>query len=229
MFLVGLTGGIASGKSTVSAMLRELGCPVIDADLIARQVVQPHCPAYRLIVKHFGRDILLESGEIDREKLGALIFTNPEKNRLLSTITHPEIQKAMIKQVLQHFVLGHRYVILDVPLLFETRRLTRFLKHTVVVYCDPDTQLSRLMERDSRSQDQAVLRIAAQMPLEEKVALANHVIDNSGSQEDTCRQVLKLHSRLEDSLDFLLVRALVIATATGIGGLIFLLVKPFIF
>lgn len=85
------------------------------------------------------------------------------------------------------------------------------------------------MERDSRSQDQAALRIAAQMPLEEKVALANHVIDNSGSQEDTYRQVLKLHSRLEDSLDFLLVRALVIATATGIGGLIFLLVKPFIF
>ncbi|XP_064779758.1 dephospho-CoA kinase domain-containing protein isoform X2 [Oncorhynchus masou masou] len=134
MFLVGLTGGIASGKSTVSSLLRELGCPIIDADVVARKVVEPHSPAYCRIVKHFGPEILLENGEIDRQKLGQLIFASEDKRRLLNSITHPEIHKAMLKQIFFFFLRGYRYVVLDVPLLFETRRLTRFLNHTVVVY-----------------------------------------------------------------------------------------------
>ncbi|XP_006638168.1 dephospho-CoA kinase domain-containing protein [Lepisosteus oculatus] len=225
MFLVGLTGGIASGKSTVSSALKELGCPVIDADVVARQVVELHSPAYQRIVQHFGSEILLENGEIDREKLGHIIFSNPEKRRLLNSLTHPEIQKVMLKQIVGYFLRGYRYVILDVPLLFEMRRLTRFLKHTVVVYCDPATQLSRLMQRDRLTQEQAEMRIASQMPLNEKRGLASHVVDNSGSREDTHRQVLRLHAQLEDSMDFLLVRALAIATATGIGGLLLFSLK----
>ncbi|XP_064030776.1 dephospho-CoA kinase domain-containing protein isoform X1 [Pogoniulus pusillus] len=135
MFLVGLSGGIASGKSTVVAVLRELGCAVIDADVIAREVVQPHFKAYQQIVSSFGTEILLENGEINREALGNIIFSQPEKRQLLNSITHPEIQKEMLKQILKYFVLGYRYVILDIPLLFETNRLTKFMKYTVLVYC----------------------------------------------------------------------------------------------
>ncbi|XP_061086640.1 dephospho-CoA kinase domain-containing protein isoform X1 [Conger conger] len=225
MFLVGLTGGIASGKSTVSSALRDLGCPIIDADVVARQVVEPNSPAYCKIVQHFGSEILLENGEIDRQKLGQIVFSCTEKRKLLNSITHPEIHKAMLRQILFYFFRGYRYVVLDVPLLFETRRLTRFLNHTVVVYCDPATQLSRLMQRDRITQEQAEQRIASQMPLNEKRGLANHVIENSGSREDTHRQVLRLHTKLEDSMEFLLVRSLAVATAAGLGGLLLYTVK----
>ncbi|XP_034049681.1 dephospho-CoA kinase domain-containing protein [Thalassophryne amazonica] len=220
MFLVGLTGGIASGKSTVSSMLRELGCPIIDADVVARKVVEPHSSAYSRIVSHFGTDILLDNGEIDRQKLGQLIFSNEVKRKLLNSITHPEIHKVMLKEILFYFLRGYRYVVLDVPLLFETRRLTRFLNHTVVVYCDPATQLARLMQRDGLTQEQAEQRVAAQMPLNEKRGLANHVIENSGSREDTHRQVLRLHTKLEDSMEFLFVRVLAIAATAGLSGIL---------
>ncbi|XP_068516659.1 dephospho-CoA kinase domain-containing protein isoform X1 [Anas acuta] len=228
MFLVGLSGGIASGKSTVVAILRELGCAVIDADVIAREVVQPHLKAYQQIVRHFGTDILLESGEINREALGSIIFSQPEKRQLLNAITHPEIQKEMLKQVLKYFVLGYRYVILDIPLLFETNRLTKFMKHTVLVYCDPQTQLSRLMKRNGLCQAEAEARIASQLPLDEKRKLASHIIDNSGDRESTRRQVLRLHARLEDSLDFLWARLALGAAVAGLGGLLYLLLQHFI-
>ncbi|KAM9174914.1 dephospho-CoA kinase domain-containing protein isoform 2-T2 [Mergus octosetaceus] len=152
MFLVGLSGGIASGKSTVVAVLRELGCAVIDADVTAREVVQPHLKAYQQIVRYFGTDILLESGEINREALGSIIFSQPEKRQLLNAITHPEIQKEMLKQVLKYFVLGYRYVILDIPLLFETNRLTKFMKHTVLVYwCSQGAAPSFILEEECQS------------------------------------------------------------------------------
>uniref|UniRef100_A0A8D0BKP7 Dephospho-CoA kinase domain-containing protein n=1 Tax=Salvator merianae TaxID=96440 RepID=A0A8D0BKP7_SALMN len=229
MFLVGLTGGIASGKSTVVSVLRELGCAVIDADVIARQVVQPPFQAYQRIVQAFGPEILLESGEINREALGSIIFSQPEKRKLLNTITHPEIQKEMLKQIIKYFLLGYRYVILDIPLLFEANTLTRFMKHTVLVYCDPQTQLSRLMLRNRLSQPDAEARIAAQLSLAEKVKLADHIIDNSGDLEATRRQTLKLHTLLEDSLDFMLVRLLAVATMTGAGCFLYFLLRPLVF
>ncbi|XP_053218705.1 dephospho-CoA kinase domain-containing protein isoform X1 [Podarcis raffonei] len=225
MFLVGLTGGIASGKSTVVAMLRELGCAVIDADVIARQVVQPSFLAYQRIVHSFGPEILLESGEINREALGSIVFSQPEKRRLLNSITHPAIQKEMVKQILKYFMLGHRYVILDIPLLFETNTLIKFMKHTVLVYCDPQSQLSRLMRRNGLTQEEAEARIAAQLPLDQKVKLAGHVIDNSRDVETTRKQVLKLHSSLEDSMDFLLVRLLALTAAAGVSGLLYFLLR----
>ncbi|XP_054624948.1 dephospho-CoA kinase domain-containing protein [Dunckerocampus dactyliophorus] len=220
MYLVGLTGGIASGKSTVSSMLRDLGCPIIDADVVARKIVEPHTAAHSRIVFHFGHEVLLESGEIDRTKLGRLIFADEGKRKLLNSITHPEIHKEMIKQIVFYFLRGYRYVVLDVPLLFETRRLTKFLNHTVVVYCDPATQLARLMQRDGLTQEEAEQRLAAQMPLNEKRGLASHVIENSGTREDTHRQVLRLHTKLEDSMDFLLVRVLAVAATAGLGGIL---------
>ncbi|NXI08949.1 DCAKD protein, partial [Irena cyanogastra] len=228
MFLVGLSGGIASGKSTVVAVLRELGCAVIDADVIARQVVQPHSKAHQQILQHFGTEILLENGEINREALGNIIFSQPEKRRLLNSITHPEILKEMLKQVLKYFVLGYRYVILDIPLLFETRGLTRFMKYTVLVYCDPPTQLLRLMKRSGLGVAEAEARISSQLPLEEKRRWATHVIDNSGDWESSRRQVLQLHARLEDSLDFLWARLAVGTAVAGLGGLVFLLIRHFV-
>ncbi|XP_009996495.1 PREDICTED: dephospho-CoA kinase domain-containing protein [Chaetura pelagica] len=229
MFLVGLSGGIASGKSTVVALLRDLGCAVIDADLIAREVVQPPLKAYQEIVRSFGTRVLLENGEIDREALGNIIFSQPEKRLLLNSITHPEIQKVMLKQILKYFVLGYRYVILDIPLLFETNRLTKFMKYTVLVYCDPKTQLSRLMRRDQGlSLAQAQARISSQLPLDQKRPLATHVIDNSGAWESTHQQVLSLHSHLEDSLHFLWARLAVGGAVAGLGGLVTLLLWRFI-
>nr|XP_008111432.1 PREDICTED: dephospho-CoA kinase domain-containing protein isoform X1 [Anolis carolinensis] len=228
MFLVGLTGGIASGKSTVVAILQELGCAVIDADVIARQVVQPSFRAYERIVHSFGPEIILENGELNREALGSIVFSQPEKRRLLNSITHPEIQKEMLKQILKYFLLGHRYVILDIPLLFETNTLTKFMKHTVLVYCDPQSQLSRLMKRNGLTQAEAEARIAAQLPLDQKVKMAKHVIDNSGDAEATRRQVLKLHAALEDSLDFLWVRLLVVAATAGVGSLVYCLLRQLV-
>uniref|UniRef100_UPI00398ECC1B dephospho-CoA kinase domain-containing protein isoform X1 n=2 Tax=Pristiophorus japonicus TaxID=55135 RepID=UPI00398ECC1B len=229
MFLVGLTGGIASGKSTVAAVFRELGCPVVDADQIARQIVELDSPVYWAIVRTFGEEILQEDRQINREKLGSIIFSDMEKRKLLNSITHPAIHKAMFKQIFKYFIQGYRYVILDVPLLFETNKLAKFMKHTIVVYCDPQAQLIRLMKRNNLTQAEAEQRIGAQMPLEQKRKLASHVIDNSGDSTNTYRQVCKLHCQLEDSLDFLAVRLLAAVTLTGIGGLFYILIKRCIF
>ncbi|XP_001375470.1 dephospho-CoA kinase domain-containing protein [Monodelphis domestica] len=225
MFLVGLSGGIASGKSSVIQVFRDLGCAVIDADDIAHQVVKPGFPAYYRIVQAFGHEILLENGEINRQALGSIIFHQSEKRKLLNAITHPDIRKEMLKQVLKYLIQGYRYVILDIPLLFETKTMLRFMKHTVVVYCDPQTQLSRLMERNGLSQEEAEARIAAQLPLEEKRQLAQHILDNSGEWEVTRRQTLRLHSQLEDSLDFLPLR---LGLFAGFVGIIYLFSRHFL-
>ncbi|XP_044245126.1 dephospho-CoA kinase domain-containing protein isoform X2 [Ursus arctos] len=134
MFLVGLTGGIASGKSSVIQVFQQLGCAVIDVDVIARHVVQPGYPAHRRIVEAFGTEVLLENGDINRKVLGDLIFNQPDRRHLLNTITHPEIRKEMMKETFKYFLRGYRYVILDIPLLFETKQLLKYMAHTVVVY-----------------------------------------------------------------------------------------------
>uniref|UniRef100_A0A8C9EMV6 Dephospho-CoA kinase domain containing n=1 Tax=Pavo cristatus TaxID=9049 RepID=A0A8C9EMV6_PAVCR len=125
-------------------------------------------------------------------------------------------------------VLGYRYVILDIPLLFETKGLTKFMKHTVLVYCDPQTQLARLRKRDGLSQAEAEARVASQLPLEEKLRMAAHVIDNSGDRESTRQQVLRLHARLEGSLDFLWARLAVGTAVAVLGGLLYVLLQHFI-
>ncbi|XP_063816050.1 dephospho-CoA kinase domain-containing protein [Pseudophryne corroboree] len=225
MFLVGLSGGIASGKSTVVSILRELGCAVIDADVIAKQVVQPGTPAYSQIVHHFGGEVLLKSGMLDREKLGAIIFSDPEKRNLLNSITHLSVRRAMLKQTLCYFFLGYRYVILDIPLLFELRNLTRYMKHTVLVYCDPQTQVERFIRRSGLSREEVLKRLAAQLPIDSKLPLADHVIDNSGDRESTRRQVMLLHSRLESSLGYLPIRIAAMAVAVGLATLMWSLLR----
>lgn len=225
MFLVGLSGGIASGKSTVVSILRELGCAVIDADVIARQVVQVGTSAHSQIVFHFGEEVLLKNGELDREKMRSIIFSDPEKRALLNSITHPQIRRAMLRQTLGYFFLGYRYVILDIPLLFESRTLTRYMKHTVLVYCDPQTQVERLIRRSGLSREEVQKHLAAQLPIDSKLPLADHVLDNSGDRESTRRQVLQLHHRLESSRGYLPTRIAAVTVAAGLVALVWSLLR----
>lgn len=225
MFLVGLTGGIASGKSSVLQVFQQLGCAVIDVDVIARHVVQPGYPAHRRIVEAFGTEVLLENGDINRKVLGDLIFNQPDRRHLLNTITHPEIRKEMMKETFKYFLRGYRYVILDIPLLFETKKLLKYMKHTVVVYCERETQLARLMRRNNLNLQDAEARISAQLPLKDKARMARHVLDNSGEWSITKRQVILLHAELERSLEYLPLRLGVLTGLAGIVSLLYLLTR----
>jgi dephospho-CoA kinase len=190
---IGLTGGIASGKSTVSSMLKELGFPVIDADQIAREVVKPGEEAYKSIVETFGRDILLENGEINRPKLGSIIFHDQEKRALLNKIVHPFVRRRMNEQKKALFEKGEKAVIMDIPLLFESK-LTHMVDKTILVYVDADVQLKRLMRRNGLTEKEAQARISSQMPLFQKVPLADAVINNNGTIEETRKQLIHLLS-----------------------------------
>ncbi|MEH7010607.1 dephospho-CoA kinase [Neobacillus niacini] len=189
--VIGLTGGIASGKSTVSNMLKELAITVIDADVEARLAVEKGEPAYEKIVTEFGHDILLSNEEIDRQKLGSIIFHNAEKRQLLNSIVHPEVRKRMNNQVEAARVSGEQVIVLDIPLLFESK-LTHMVEKTLLVYVDKDIQLKRLMERNDLSPEDAEARVKSQMPLSEKVPLADAVINNNGSIAETKKQVIEI-------------------------------------
>lgn len=189
--VIGLTGGIASGKSTVSNMLKEMNITVIDADVEARLAVEKGEPAYQKILAEFGHDIVLPSGEIDRQQLGSIIFHNAEKRQLLNGIVHPEVRKRMNNQVEAAREHGEEVIVLDIPLLFESK-LTYMVEKTILVYVDRDVQLKRLMERNQLSLEDAEARIKSQMPLSEKVALADAVINNNGSITETKKQVIEV-------------------------------------
>ncbi|XP_017890995.1 uncharacterized protein LOC108631522 [Ceratina calcarata] len=199
MFLVGLTGGIATGKSTVAAIFREYGIPVIDADKIARKVVEPGKPAWRKIRSEFGTDIFLDTNEIDRTKLGDLIFNDVEKRKKLNAITHPDIYKEIYWQTFKYLLQGHQFIVMDLPLLFETGHMLNYLHKIIVVTCEEDLQLQRLIERTGFTETKAQLRIAAQMSLDKKAELANFVIENSGSECDTREQTIKVINVLKAS------------------------------
>lgn len=186
--ILGLTGGIASGKSTVAAMLRERGVTVIDADLIAREVVEVGKPAYNGIVKYFGTSVLDETGALNRAVLGEIIFSDREKRMVLNEIVHPEVRKEMRLQATLAQERGERLVFMDIPLLYESK-LTYMVDRVVVVYVPESVQFIRLMERDEFDEEQAKKRLRAQMNIEEKRKLANYVIDNQGSRSDTQKQL----------------------------------------
>jgi dephospho-CoA kinase len=188
MRLIGLTGGIASGKSLVSRQLQGLGAVVIDADRIARDVVQPDRPGWEMIVGEFGRSFIDSDGGLDRKALGRLVFNDPRELERLNRITHPLIL-AEIEKLLQIYRSGHeKVVVLDAPLLFETG-LDKFVDEVWVVMVDHQTQVKRLMERDRLMEQDAKHRIRLQIPLEEKASRADRVIDNRGLPEETERQV----------------------------------------
>ena len=198
MKVIGLTGGIATGKSMVSAILESAGAVIIDADRIARKVVKKNLPAYRQIVDTFGGSVLLPDGEINRTALGNLIFNDPRKKQLLNTIVHPQVEKETHRQLKQIKKNNpNALVILDIPLLFEAN-MHKDLSEVIVVYAPEHIQIKRLMERDHLAQEDALARIRSQMPIEEKKSLATMVIDNSGTLEHTRKQTLEIFQRLKE-------------------------------
>ncbi|KAJ7031122.1 dephospho-CoA kinase-domain-containing protein [Mycena alexandri] len=196
MLVVGLTGGIATGKSSVSNLLKGKQIPVVDADILARQVVDPGTPALTKIVSFFGPEILQSDGTLDRKKLGSVIFNDDVKRRKLNSIVHPAVRRAMLWGVIKHWLRGSKYCILDVPLLIEGG-LWKLVGQVVVVHCSAEVQLERLMQRDSSSREDATSRLNSQLAIAEKVQYADRVVDNSGSVQD-----LEAHvDELVESLD----------------------------
>ena len=189
MLIAGLSGGIATGKSTVSAIFRHLGATVIDADAIAHQTLAKEGAAYGAVIEAFGADIVDAAGEIDRKALGDVVFRDPSEKNRLNSIVHPHVHAAIEQRLQQLRQLAYDgVVILDVPLLIETRRHAT-CDEVIVVYAPESIQLQRLMERDGIGEAQAWRRIRSQMPIEEKRRFATLLIDNSGSRADTRREV----------------------------------------
>lgn len=195
MLRIGLTGGIASGKSSVAKILAEQGAIVLDADQIAHENMAPTGPAYSGIVAYFGSEILDSDGQINRPKLGAKVFQNPVALQQLNQLTHPLVRQVLLEKT-QEFQAQEAtreqnwLLILMIPLLFESD-LAHLVDTTVVVYCPEETQLQRLMQRNGLNRNEAEQRLRAQMPLEEKVRRADRVIDNSHSLEQTRQHVME--------------------------------------
>jgi len=189
---VGLTGGIASGKSLVAGELKRLGARIIDADLVAREVVRAGTEANAEIRACFGPEFFLDDGEIDRKKLGAAVFSDPAKLKKLNEITHPRIRERIRELVAEtERDQPGALIVVDAALLIEGG-LYRELAKVVVVYADENTQAERLYKREGLSQDQARKRIASQMPLKEKLQYADYVIENNGATEETLEKVREL-------------------------------------
>jgi dephospho-CoA kinase len=186
--LVGLTGGIASGKSTVAEILARQGAAIINADVLAREVVEPDRQAWTEIVNAFGTAVLQPDRALDRQKLRAIIFDDPDARKKLESIIHPQVRALAEQRIREHAAAGYAVIVYEVPLLFEGN-LQEWLRPVILVACDVDTQRKRLQSRDNLSAVQAQKHIEAQMSLEEKRRLADYVIENNGSLEDLERQV----------------------------------------
>ncbi|XP_047336385.1 dephospho-CoA kinase-like [Impatiens glandulifera] len=200
MRIVGLTGGIASGKSTVSNLFKAHGIPVVDADLVARDVLKKDTGGWKKVVAAFGEEILLDNGEVDRPKLGQIVFSDTSKRQLLNKLLAPYISYGIFSEMLKLWVKGHKVIVLDIPLLFEVK-MDKWTKPIIVVWVDPDTQLKRLMARDGTSSvEDASNRISAQMPLDLKKSKADIVIDNNGSLEELQRSFQKVLAQVAKPL-----------------------------
>ena len=188
---IGLTGGIASGKSLVADMFAARGVPVIDTDVIARDVVQPGEPALQEIEQQFGADILDSDGRLDRRRLRELVFADDGKRRALEAILHPRIRAEAVRQSAS---AGGDYQIIVVPLLVESP-MRRFMDRILVVDCSEQTQLERLLERDAETEEQARRMLAAQASRNTRLGIADDVLDNDGTKEEAAAQVEHLHRR----------------------------------
>ncbi|KAF2286449.1 hypothetical protein GH714_017020 [Hevea brasiliensis] len=191
MRLVGLTGGIASGKSTVSNLFKSHGFPVVDADLVARYVLKKDTGGYNKVVAAFGEEILEADGEVDRPKLGRIVFSDNAKRQVLNRLLAPYISSGIFCEILKLWLKGYKVIVLDIPLLFETK-MDKWTKPVVVVWVDTETQLQRLMARDGSTEEDARNRINAQMAMDLKRSKADIVIDNTGSLEDLEEQFRKI-------------------------------------
>ncbi len=191
---IGLTGSVATGKSTVSNLIQQAGIPLVDADVAARKVVEKGTDGLVEIVAYFGKDILLEDGTLNRAKLGEIIFQDKEKREKLNEITHPRVKDYMLNERERFFEAGEKVVFFDIPLLFESH-LESLVDQIIVVWTTPETELKRLMERNNLTKEEALARINSQMGIDEKAKKADFVIDNNESLEKTQEQVLTFIER----------------------------------
>ena len=188
--IIGITGGIASGKSTVTEFLRQKGFQVVDADAVVHQLQKPGRRLYQVLVEHFGEKVLLENGELNRPLLASLIFSNSEEQEW-SKRTQGEIIREELAALRNQFALTEALFFMDIPLLFEQNYASWF-DETWLVYVNRDVQLERLMKRDQISKEAAESRLNSQWPLERKISLASHSLDNNGNQEQLIAQVVQL-------------------------------------
>jgi len=195
--VAGLTGGIATGKSTVATLLESFGAVVLDADKIAREVVEKGTPAWQKIREHFGSEVFNEDGTINREYLGSIIFSDRKKKELLNSLVHPAVFEVMAERLrmLQARGVG-TVVICDVPLLIETG-MERDFSEVILAFVPEELQIERLMSRDRISREEALKKIRSQMPIEEKRKYATIIIDNSGSIEETSKRTLEVYKYLK--------------------------------
>jgi dephospho-CoA kinase len=194
MKLVGLTGGVGSGKSTVAEMMRELGAEVVDADQATHAVYEPGNPGFDAVVREFG-EAYVDSGRIDRSRLGELVFRDDDARRRLNSIVHPLVRDWMAQRTAEAAERGAEVVVQDVPLLFENG-LERLFSTVVLVYVPEEVQIERLVSGRGFTPERARAMIAAQMPIENKRGLAHHVINNSGTREETQAQVKAVWKQL---------------------------------
>jgi dephospho-CoA kinase len=193
--VVGLTGGIGSGKSTVSRIFAKLGAEIIDADELARAVVSPGSPALEQIIERFGKDVLDSTGALDRPRMARVVFHDDQARMDLNRIVHPAVAHRAQEEIMRHIERGSKLVIYDVPLLYETG-LEGMFDGVIVVKVAPEVQRARLRSRDQLSEEELNARIGAQLPLEEKVKRATYVINNDGTPEETELQVRSLWTKL---------------------------------
>jgi dephospho-CoA kinase len=192
---VGLTGGVASGKSTVSAMLDELGAVIIDADVLAREVVAPGTDGLREVVEAFGPDVLTEDGALDRPAMGTIVFADAEKRRLLEGIIHPRVRERGAE--IEASAGSDDVVVHDIPLLAETGQAEGF-DAVIVVDVPEQTQVERMVELRGMTREDAEARVAAQATREERLKIATHVVDNTGTVEDLRRRVTEVYRELRE-------------------------------
>ena len=185
--IIGITGGIASGKSTVTNFLRKQGFQVVDADALVHQLQKPGGRLFEALVQHFGQKVILESGELNRPLLASLIFSNPEE-REWSKIIQGEIIREELANLRDQLAQTEAIFFMDIPLLFE-QDYSAWFDETWLVYVDRDVQVKRLMKRDQLSKEEAESRLAAQWSLEKKKDLASHILDNNGNQNQLLNQV----------------------------------------
>jgi dephospho-CoA kinase len=201
MLIVGLTGGIASGKSLVARIFKDAGARIIDADRIVRELLEPGLPAWKEVSDHFGNAVLMPDTCIDRRKLGEIVFSDPEKRVWLNQCLHPRVFEVYTVQVKR---LSERapdaIIVFDAALLIETG-FHKKMDKTVVVYAHPDQQLARLMKRDGFSREQALARIESQMPLRDKRGYGDYVIENTGTREEAELQARAVFQRLKEEAE----------------------------
>lgn len=196
--IIGLTGGIVGGKSTVASMFKNLGAKIVDADKLGHSVILPHKPAWEKITRLFGKGVLQNDLTIDRGKLGKIVFTDQTLLKKLNEITHPEIIKLIKEEInlaINKTQNQEKVLIIDAALIYEAK-IDRLMDKIMVVYIDEDEQIKRLIKRNNLSKEEALQRMKSQMPMKEKVKMADYVIDNSNSFDKTKKQVEKIWKKL---------------------------------